>query len=691
MPKDFTAELFGKPYTFDDALTAEGVSGQLADVARSIYQQESASGANTKTSYAGAVGGMQVIPATFQRVADKDWDIKNPEHNLRAGLRYLKVLYPLAGEDPRLTAAGYYGGEGAIQKAAAGVPLRDPLNAKAPDTLQYAEQVVSRIPKGEARDFSAELFGGKEPSFDDVKSGVAKGGISRTGSVVKGIKDSLIDAPAQLLYNAVPESIREPINRFNNYLADKTGLVSKVPEGGLNEMIASDEKAYQTLRSASGRTGFDVPRVIGNVGASLPLAVALPATAATLPGRIGLGVASGAAGGALQPVTHGDFWSEKGKQIGIGASVGGAIPLAGNAIAKVISPNAAQNAELAALKAAGIRPTIGQALGGAYNKSEEKLTSLPIFGDAIASQRRQAIEDFNRATINRAAAPVGAKVSSAGTEGVEAASSAVSAAYEKALERLGGVKFDAQFQQELTALTQLAKNLTPDMRNKFSNELKSRVIGRMSPSGGMTARTFKNVDSELGTLAKDYGKSAMVSEREFGDAIRELQATIRNQARRYSAAYDDAVRPADAAYAGMVRVEEAAKRAAAQGGVFTPGQLMMAVKKADSSVRGRAVAQGNAFMQDWATAGQNVLGNKYPDSGTAGRLLFGLATGAVHPAIPVGLTVGSGLYTTPIQQLAVRLASERPQGAKALADLVRETSPRLGAVGAVPLSSLSNQ
>ncbi|WP_162174148.1 lytic transglycosylase domain-containing protein [Herminiimonas sp. CN] len=132
---------------FDKALADEGVTGPAADVARSIYQQESGSGRNTKTSNAGAVGGMQVIPATFNRMADQGWDINNPEHNARAGIRYIKTLNERAGGDPALTAAGYYGGEGAIDKARKGIAVSDPRNPNAPNTLQYGQQVADRLPK----------------------------------------------------------------------------------------------------------------------------------------------------------------------------------------------------------------------------------------------------------------------------------------------------------------------------------------------------------------------------------------------------------------------------------------------------------------------------------------------------------------------------------------------------------------
>lgn len=135
---------------FDLALSAEGVTGKLAEVARSIYQQESSGGKNTKTSNAGAMGGMQIIPSTFDSVADKGWDIKDPFHNARAGIRYLTQLDKQSGGVPELTAAGYYGGPRGMEKARQGVAVSDPRNPNAPTTLQYGQQVAARMGKGKA-------------------------------------------------------------------------------------------------------------------------------------------------------------------------------------------------------------------------------------------------------------------------------------------------------------------------------------------------------------------------------------------------------------------------------------------------------------------------------------------------------------------------------------------------------------
>lgn len=147
----------------EQALVDEGVTGLRAQIARSIYQQESGSGRNTTTSNAGARGGMQIIPATFNSVADKDWSIDDPVQNARAGVRYISQLFTQAGGDAELTAAGYYGGPGGMEKARKGVAVSDPRNPNAPTTLQYGKQVANRI---KAEDDGADDWWKKAPRAD---------------------------------------------------------------------------------------------------------------------------------------------------------------------------------------------------------------------------------------------------------------------------------------------------------------------------------------------------------------------------------------------------------------------------------------------------------------------------------------------------------------------------------------------
>lgn len=122
-------------------------NSQFATLVRSIYSQESGAGKNTGKSNAGATGHMQLMPGTFAANSDKGWDINNPEHNARAGIRYLGEMFKLAKGDPYLAAVGYYGGPGGMQKARQGIAVYNPRpeGKNDPNTLQYAQQIMNRM------------------------------------------------------------------------------------------------------------------------------------------------------------------------------------------------------------------------------------------------------------------------------------------------------------------------------------------------------------------------------------------------------------------------------------------------------------------------------------------------------------------------------------------------------------------
>ncbi|MBK7025376.1 MAG: hypothetical protein IPH41_18505 [Sulfuritalea sp.] len=111
----------------------------------------------------------------------------------------------------------------------------------------------------------------------------------------------------------------------------------------------------------------------------------------------------------MTPVGDGDFWAQKSQQAAVGGLMGGAVPAVASGISRMISPRASVNPDVLALRAAGVRPTVGQTLGGMANRVEEKAISLPIVGDAIASARTRATGELNQAVANRALQPIGAK------------------------------------------------------------------------------------------------------------------------------------------------------------------------------------------------------------------------------------------------------------------------------------------
>lgn len=512
--------------------------------------------------------------------------------------------------------------------------------------------------------------------------------MSRLDKIMKGVRDP-IDGGAQLLTNALPKGFVQAGDKFNNWLADTTGLVGRLPEGGVDQQVRQDEAAYQAKRKAAGESGFDGYRTIGNVVSPANLAIPTGGAATTLGGRVLAGAASGSASAALAPVTEGDYWQGKRAQIGTGAAAGGAMPLVTGAVSRLVSPKASTNPQLQMLRKEGVQPTIGQTLGGRWNALEEKMQSLPIAGDFIANARTRSLEQFNNAAINRAAGKVGGAVEGTGQSAVREAGDLLSRSYDDALNQIKVVKFDPQFATDLTQLKGMGQSLvTGGMhggpREKFEAVVKDVFEGRMS-GGSMLGVTYKKVDSELGALAAKYQKSALASESELGDAFSQLQNLLKQQAMRSNPQAAQALKAADAGWANLVRVEQAAKVGKNAEGMFTPGQLNSAIQQADGSVRGRAVARGTALMQDLGNAGQQVIGNKVPNSFTTDRALIaggGLGAGLLNPAIPAGL-LGTGLmYTPAMQGLLSGAVSSRPESAKAIAEALRKASPRLAPAAA---------
>lgn len=502
-------------------------------------------------------------------------------------------------------------------------------------------------------------------------------GLSRTDKFLKGAMDP-IDAGAQLLHNALPSDFVSAMDRINNYLAEKTGLVAKIPEGGMNQLVSDNEKEYQAKRAAAGESGIDGYRLAGNIASTLPLAAAAPA-AATLGTRVAVGAATGAGYGALQPVTEGDFWEEKGKQTTTGLALGSAAPVVLSGLARVISPKASTNPQLEALRQAGVQPTAGQAVGGITAAVEEKLRSVPIVGDMIDRARNQTLVTFNKAAIDKALEPIGMQADGVGQEAIKKAGDALSKHYDDALSQIKGVPLDASFQSKMLQLTGMARNLVPDMQKKFDKTVNDVFLGRVSPNMSMLPDVYKKVDSEIGMAASRYSRSTSASEQELGDALSQMQNLLKEQMLRHNPHVAQKIKAADTGWANLVRIEGAAKSAKNNEGIFTPAQLNAAIQSSDDSVRGRAVSRGTALMQSFGNAGQKVIGSKVPDSGTAARIGWGaglIGAGSVNlPITAAVLGGGAGLYTRPVQNALVRMIADRPRGANSIAQMVRELSP----------------
>lgn len=690
---------------FDIAIALEGFDPEFAKFASSIYMQESSGGKNAKTSNAGAVGDMQIIQPTFNEVADKGWEITNQEHNLRAGLRYLKKMYDAGGGDPYLAAVGYYGGPGAIKAMQNGQVRRDPRNPNAPDTAQYADQVLSRaginwwdsaplaeepqtpapaapqqatVSPQQAPDYSGGIpwnpnqiqpdgLGGPEPEGGGIMAGIGQ-----------GLRDP-IDAGAQMLRRAVPDSVGEAIDQFGNWLSD-AGLPVARSSGveGVDQIVNQVNADYEAARAAAGRDGTDWARIGGNVAATLPL-MTTPMGVTTTAGRVGVGAVQGAVIGALTPVVgqeaQQDYGTSLGKNVALGAGVGGITPALVGGVARVISPNASLPGSAAQLlRSEGVNLTPGQIAGGFVGRMEDRLMSAPILGDAIRGARGRAQEQLNRAVYNRVLEPIGEKTTKVGREAVREASQKVSQAYDDVLSKIQFIPDDV-FRSEVSQLSRLSSRLRPDEARVFWKVLDDEILRPLSVGRGVDGITFKQMEANLGEEASKFLKSTSGHEKNLGEAILSLQESLRSNLVRLNPQYADQLQRVNASFANLVRLQKAAGTVGASEGIFTPAQLAQAVRSSDRTVRKNQYAQGRALMQDLSDAARSAMPTAVPDSGTAERLMLNagaLGSGLYSPAIPAGLAAASIPYFSPVTRAIGSAMTVRPQSAQTLANMLRQ-------------------
>lgn len=503
--------------------------------------------------------------------------------------------------------------------------------------------------------------------------------VSRLEKVGMGVADP-IHGGAQLLTKVLPDSVVSAGNKLNNWIADKTGLVPKLPVGGVDQQVRQREAEYQAKRAAAGESGFDGWRTGGNFlsGFAVPTAGATSAV-----GRIAAGAFNGAVGGGLSPVSNGNFWDQKTGQVVGGAALGGAIPAVIGGVARVVSPKASINPAVQTLRKEGITPTPGQVLGGAAQRTEEKLSSLPIIGDAINGAKTRSVNQLNAAVANRALKPVGAKLPEGmvGRDAVEFVGDTLGQKYDQLMPRLT-VKADQQFATDLNGLRSMVRNgsMDPKYANKFDRYIRSNVLGKFKGQNALTGQTTKDIESDLGQEIARYSRSQDPDAMLYADALKEVQANLRGLVERSNPAASKELKAINTGYANFKRMERAASSVGAEDGLFSAGQLQTAVKALDRSKDKRAFSRGTALLQDLSDPAKAVLGPKVPNSGTADRSFMALATLLDPRAAAMALTAPV-MYSQTGQKALTGLLAARPEGAQAVADTLRKASPGLGLLG----------
>lgn len=403
----------------DVALDAEGSSPQVAALARSVYQQESGGGSNTKTSNQGAVGGMQIKQGTFDSVADKGWNINDPVDNARAGVRYLQQMHDKADGDPALAAAGYYGGPSAIDKAKKGIAVSDPKNPNAPNTLQYGQQVAARAGADAASGpawASAPVVGQSSDGSNAQPGGTPGDPSGDTGGgawshILSGVGNAImhpIDTAENLGNKAVDTVTGFGKQYLDNPLAATEGLVRGVADAatfGYGDKIAAGfntalhggteddyNKAVAAERAKDAAAGpaFNVGQVggafipgLGQVGMVGHALEAVPT--ASRVAKIAAGAGAGAAEGVANYAGHND-----GALNASDASAYGTLGALGGSVAGAINPHTGDQMAGSFTKAAqdydpSLHPMIAEVAKDLKDRAASATQGNAAFGAPLAN------------------------------------------------------------------------------------------------------------------------------------------------------------------------------------------------------------------------------------------------------------------------------------------------------------------
>ena len=422
--------------------------------------------------------------------------------------------------------------------------------------------------------------------------------------------------------------------------------------------IAESRQRDQHLLDASGGT---LGNIAGTVAAAAPTAFIPGANTVAGAGLIGAGTA------ALQPTV--------GDERATNVAVGGLLGAGGNALARgagrVLSP---KGNEIAKGLVDEVELTPGQLMGGAAKRAEDAAVSIPLVGDSIRNAQQKALNDWNVAAGNKVLAAVGEKLPKGVEPGrgmVKAIGDKLSSKYNELLPKLKVIQDDT-FKAEINTLKEMVDDL-PDGGTQFNKIIEKHVMKRFSPNGGMAGETMKEADEQIGKLVRQYGKQGGDAGR-LGDALKTFQSSLRDLVERSNPEKAAELKNINKGWAMLTRIEDAAAKVGSADGIFTPEALRGSVKNLDRSARRRAVARGDALLQDFADEGVATIGSKLPNSGTTDRALLSMGLGGLAAIEPTTLAAMGGLglaYGTKAGRKAANAAvSARPEAVRKIGGLL---------------------
>ena len=482
-------------------------------------------------------------------------------------------------------------------------------------------------------------------------------------------------------------------------------------ERGVNEALLSTPGAVATgLVNATtlgipGLVSEDVGRTVEGVREESPFAygigdiagnVAMTTLGGSALNTLTRGRLGDVAADLAYSVTTGATGAEEGERTSgaltnaVISSLGGVAP---GVVKSVLKPSTDEDIRI--LREAGVRLSPMQTVGGRADRTEEAAARLLIGGgDVSLAARRRAFNDFNTAYLNQAGKYIGFQLPNdlKPNQRMKAIGQAFDNQYDSIRSQMS-VAPDADLLKDIADLESMITDgvtFSPEnaarLKKLLDDQLKRRTANPID--GG----EYKSIQSLLGKRQRSFAQSG---NQELAEGVQAMRDILDNAARRRSPPeVVQALDNTDRGFAMLAQAQEAARMAGSLPGEFTPAQILSRQRAADVRARSRAFIEGDMEGQQLAEAGQRVLGNVEPRSGTAERLASGIGvTGFGSYFAPATLIPNAlmGVINAPgVRDVLPKVfAGKRPAPVEGLGTLMEKYEPTLQHLGSATAQQFS--
>lgn len=428
---------------------------------------------------------------------------------------------------------------------------------------------------------------------------------------------------------------------------------SAVGDKTYEEAVAEERAKLEAFRSGNAPLAYGL-EIAGSIPTSLfgvgLLGRGAQAAGKLIPSALRSAPVAAASTAATEGAIYGAGAAKEGERLagaGVGGSIGGVL---GGSLGAAL-PKMSKEAKK--LISEGVPVTAGQAMGGVPRIMESALGAIPVVKEFVEQAKGRAVTGFTAASMNRALKPLGKslpkKADLGGTQAFDKALDIISKEYEEVIPSLTVGKAE----EMATAVQSGIKDAVENQPTLYGKDLKdfSELVGnifsKMPKSGKVDGKVLKEIETRLGAAARAKTKAGRA---DTAFALGDVKAAFRKELARQDETGSKALSKVNEAYKNILPIEKSVNKAIAEGGDFTPKQLMQSMRQQSP----RQAAKGKVTDQDFAMAAQQVIGKKSGEGAIAAPLT-GLAVGQQALSgnlAPLYQTIGTAGLAAPMYSRA---------------------------------------